>query len=287
MADSKELVLTEGIVGFFDILGYTSFLENNSAEDAATEVLQTLNSIDKEVASDLKELLKLPIVATAIEDIEWLVFSDTILITYNYKNDDHNIAKLIQWAVFMLISATFSRSMFEYGLPVRGAVGFGEFTIQKNCFAGRPIIKAYQRANSLELSASVLCKSAEEELSRLNETLEAEKHNKHEKGLIESVNELISSYEVEYLVPLKDNSSEKLFALNIFATQHTVPTGDIRQYVLESFWKHKKDVPQSAQAKVENTEQFLRFLKSKTRGKKGPKTKIAKTKSAKLVSQLE
>ncbi len=37
--------------------------------------------------------------------------------------------------------------------------------------------------------------------------------------------------------------------------------GDLRQKILEYFWKHKKDVPQSAIQKVHNTEALLRFLK--------------------------
>jgi hypothetical protein len=35
---------------------------------------------------------------------------------------------------------------------------------------------------------------------------------------------------------------------------------DIRKIVLNSFWKHNKDIDLSAQSKAVNTEMFLRYL---------------------------
>ena len=63
-------------------------------------------------------------------------------------------------------------------------------------------------------------------------------------------------------MPLKGGGGNRLFAVNplaiILDDQKQYFEGDLRQLVHEAFWKHGKDIADSARAKLQNTEQFLR-----------------------------
>jgi hypothetical protein len=73
-----------GMVGFFDILGFQSFLENNEPEDAAEQVLKAIVEIPKVVPEELAKAFpeskpESEALRTHIRETKWLIFSDTIL----------------------------------------------------------------------------------------------------------------------------------------------------------------------------------------------------------------
>src|SRR5882757_5348142 len=81
----EKLKASEGFIGYFDILGYQVFLENNSPEHAANHILSSLLKLEEEVPKQL-----LAVVETAqmrkwmepiIRNIKFLVFSDTVLLS--------------------------------------------------------------------------------------------------------------------------------------------------------------------------------------------------------------
>ena len=53
----SEITTKYGLIGFFDILGYSNFLQNNSAGDAAQVVVNVLQSLPTEVRSIVCEEL--------------------------------------------------------------------------------------------------------------------------------------------------------------------------------------------------------------------------------------
>lgn len=235
----------KGIVGFFDILGYQSLLEKNEPEEIAETVLPFLAGIKSEVLDDLKTRnisYKEELIIMVRDYIKWLVFSDTILLTMPIQESDRNI-NLILWGIFFTVSKRLQTKMFRNGLPLRAAISYGKFYIKDTCFAGRTIIEAYQLCNQLEFAACVLTESCSKELENCD------------------IKKLFNNKDVfDYLVPKKDG---ELRMLTLAAYVYNTEKEDLRTQVLESFLGHNKDIPISAQKKITNTEQWLRFLRLK------------------------
>ncbi|NOZ21290.1 MAG: hypothetical protein GXP25_09385 [Planctomycetes bacterium] len=270
MADVQS---QQGLVGLFDILGYRNFLRNNpiARANTATQTVLTL-------LSELPEKAKERIVAAKsrtesstqveqarrlVEETNWVVLSDTIVLSIPFPREGGEWTPGFLWECFLLQSVFLYRMMFEQGLPVRGAIAWGDFMISKTgsviAFAGQPLIDAYECAHMLELSAVIVAKGKGDEPSadsKLREILQ----DRAERGGLEKIL-------FEYLVPLKEGQSYRQFVLS-----PNLPEGfnggyqglpqDIRQHVVECFWKHEKDIPPGElPAKVLNTEMFLRFVK--------------------------
>ncbi|MEW6358924.1 MAG: hypothetical protein AB1696_21510 [Planctomycetota bacterium] len=249
-----EVQTTEGIVGFFDILGYENLLENNEPEDVLKNVISAIEQVPSETIRNISGGLNSPRFGNSravINELDWLAFSDTILLTMPYESDD-DTGKALKWVVFLLASEKLMQLMWIKGLPLRGAVDIGRFVVKGNFFAGRPIVEAYRMSHSLDLAAAVLTKRAEDEFRGL--LLQDDYRQIHDQ---------LRLIVVDYLVPRKREKPEKLTTLNFFSViggGHYLPTGDPRQFVCRTFWKNNKDIPREAQSKVDNTEQYVRFL---------------------------
>jgi hypothetical protein len=246
-----------GIIGFFDILGYKSFLVNNEPESAASQVLDAITQVGQVITDYIKK--EYPEGATKhselLKSIQWLVFSDSILITIPVSKNEPS-HESIHWIFFLLSCSVLQRHMFEFGLPLRGAISVGNFMIKDNCFVGRPIVEAYQMTEDIDLAATILLPKAYDQLIEVS--------TKSKKpDVMRDV--FINKFITEYYVPLK-TSGKLLYTLNFYA--HSSPSGqkpkeDLAQMVFETFWKHNKDIPSDVVAKARNTEQYLRFLKFK------------------------
>lgn len=246
----EQIKIQTGLIGFFDILGYQSFLENNDPEVATSEVLSIISGVGDSISKHFLsfEEMSSEDIKRMVNSIQWLVFSDTILMAMEGAATD-----LDESFLFLGVAGMLCRHMFDFGLPLRGAIKRGTYQIAKSCFAGRAIVEAYQIETSLELAACVLDES---ELSRMHETAADDKEAK----------ELIDAIIVKYMTPVKGNLYKKLPLLNFLPLEGPKAkplTPDIHQMVLESFWGHNKDITLSAQIKANNTENFLRFLRHK------------------------
>lgn len=243
----------KGIVAFLDILGYANFLQNNEPDNAAFKVLSTLNTVPDSVAEILKSYLNRERnrgrVFKVVDEMKWLIFSDTIVLALPY-NTDKDDEMSFKWAVAGVSLIILYKHFFDYGLPLRGCVSFGDFLVLKNCFAGRPLIKAYQESNLMDISIIVFDECAVEEAKRLA--------NSKFKGTL-------SSLQVDYLVPLKNGTGKKYKVLPPGFTQNPYQ-GDIRQIVTECFIKHGKDLVPGSISKLNHTELFLRYMKSRRSG---------------------
>ena len=249
----SEMLSRYGIVGFFDILGYSSILENNGAEGATKEVLAILTNLEDRIGQQFHDAFQKPeVVQKVLTQFNWLVFSDTILLTTTLDKDSSVDARYNRWKWFFFASLVLNRSMFDSGLPLRGAVATGEFVVEKNCFAGKAIVEAYTLGHDLDLAASVLTNGAETEFFSL-----ANKVNDPGVGAFSE------AMLPRYLIPRKGGIEDRLRAFNIVAIRgggfEQLESRDIRQYVCKSFWRHNKDLRQSEHSKVLNTEMFLRF----------------------------
>lgn len=259
----KEEAVT-GIIGFFDILGYQSFILNNEPEIAAQEVFSTLMGIDKIVKKYIAEKLA-HTAKTWIKEIQWLVFSDTILITISLPQPENTPTSLQRWVKFLVASGFLQRHMFEFGLPLRGAITTGKFIVRGNCFAGRPIMDGYQLSQNIDLAATIFSPSAYKQLFQLLQNIEQLIGEAKPHSDFKTLRRFIESITPEYLVPFETMPEERRMTLDFlaFPTTGQKPTPDVAQFVFEAFWKHNKDIPSHASTKARNTEQYLRFLEYK------------------------
>ena len=244
-----------GLVGFFDILGYQNLLERNEPEVIAQDVLPLLLNIKtqaiellKDIYSELRKSGQHNEISDIFESrgksIEWLVFSDTVLLTLDI-DESSLVCKMACWLNFLAVTLILMKELFMAGLPLRGAIDYGKFFIDGNCFAGRTIVEAHRLGGQLELSACVLTDHAAKIFRSIPMLYDL----------------LYGKMIVEYLVPMK--SGEQHMSA-VAATVAGTDNPDIHSEVMKSFWKNKKDISHSATVKAQNTEQWLDFLRLKT-----------------------
>jgi hypothetical protein len=181
--------------------------------------------------------------------IKWLVFSDTVLLTLDMKKVEPPSHRLMYWFVFLAHCSSLWKSMFAFGLPLRGAITTGEYLVEKTCFAGRPIVEAYKLANDINCAGVVIADSAIELFKP--DIIEAE------------TSEFLH---FDYSFPSVTGAFAERAALNVMFSvleDQKKWAGDIRQLVHESFWAHNKSNGPGVPEKIENTEGLLRFLKMK------------------------
>jgi hypothetical protein len=238
----------KGLIVFIDILGYQSFLENNSAEDTAEEVLEMIEKLPEKAGSEAARMLnaynsgKKP-EKQLKQKIEHVVFSDTIVLLL--KNEDKSDSPDPRgFALIANAAATLVAELFSKGLPSRCVVHEGEFINKNACLAGRGIAQAYRLCGELDLSGVVLSESVRKFICGIG-----------------PINK-ISSYIIEYLVPLKDGKEKTMLCLNWHANldpeQRKFCDQDVIQFVSEAFWKHDKDIPISVDSKIRNTCKLIR-----------------------------
>ena len=140
----------KGLIGFFDILGYKSLLENNEPEIIADSVLPLLTNINKIVPDFLKNKVQKSILSTLeklpsekynpqdleilmysiVDEIKWLIFSDSILLSMPIDSIDRE--HFIKIGVFFTVCTYLLRGMCDAGLPLRGAIDFGKYCIESS-----------------------------------------------------------------------------------------------------------------------------------------------------------
>lgn len=238
-----------GLIGFFDILGYKSFLHaRNTPADVTTKVLATLLSLQRELPDEFikhfgedDERLYAP----HVKSLEWLVFSDTVVLTADTESLSKSADKGIRLAIFLYQCAILYRHLFDFGMPVRGSIETGTFYVAQTCFAGSPFVQAYERVSQLECAVCVVAPDAIAYYD--GET-----------------NEGIAKVLATYHVPLKGGSYAPYSVLQPHYRPKNVDawrTADLRQVVMQSFWAHGKQMTDSAVIKADNTERLLRYLK--------------------------
>lgn len=241
-----------GMIAFFDILGYQNIIINNDIEKVANIINDTILELPSKVQNDvlntftrLSEKIEnkslLNIVQDNFKRIDFLIISDSILIFLPIEESIYEKYPDICWMTFLLYCCVLLDESFKKGLPLRGAIEYGEYYKKEKCFAGKSIIEGYTLSNKLEFSGCVLCENA---------------HNKI-KACLDS--ELMNMFVFEYLAPLNNNSERKLFILNWVAHRSKNSFSDIRQFTLEAFHTHNKEVPVNALSKLNNTENIIRY----------------------------
>jgi hypothetical protein len=246
-----------GLVGFFDILGYQNLLERNEPEKIAQDVLPILTNIGSETVKSLKKRftergIESDLLDEAVQEMNWLVFSDTVLLTLPVSQTDPVVADLF-WLTFLMAVVGLQQKLFDLGLPTRGAIEYGKFFVKATSFAGRTIVSAYQLCCQIELAACVLSEAATKEFHRVQQHISQRTNDT-----------LLNTVVVEYLVPMKDHERHMLV---VMAQTYNIHAPDIHRDVMQAFWGNGKDISLSARLKAQNTEQWLEFLEHRLKKK--------------------
>jgi len=192
--------IKNGPVAYFDILGYKSINDNNEIKKVAQIIIDHLDGIPVIIHDFLKKAIS-PISPSSKDEnkfarsISCLLLSDSILLTS--KQPFKVELKLVNWLFFLLTCSMLMNNLFNKGLILRGAVGYGEYFKKRNCFAGKPIIDACELSECLDLAGCAIVPNAWEEIE---DALADE-------GM-EQMADLIRSITFRYEVPLKNDKSE-------------------------------------------------------------------------------
>jgi hypothetical protein len=244
-----------GLVAFFDILGYQSFLEQNELERAAEKMSEFVKKVKEFPKDTLMKLINPEekekpeakhAVTNLLNEITSLIISDAIILTLEVDSSQ-TADSTFRKQYFIVYCSILFNELFSYGFPPRGAIEYGDYILLKTqdsqLFAGEPIVDAYQSAMNLDLSACQVSNS-----------------------LGEPPNALENHTYLKYKTPLKTGGEKELKLLMSFYfdvqenTYHTI--SDLTQFVVDSFSAHKKMIDKTVHNKIVNTELFLRCCKA-------------------------
>lgn len=242
----------EGLVAFFDILGYQDIINNNLIDNVSKIIANILVKLPEHTKDKMATLIKdVSLRERAVKDLKKIrsrLISDSILIVSEIDSSISNSDKEDKFVDFFVFIGILIRFAFDKGLPLRGVVDYGEFYLDDHCFAGKPIINCYRLSEKLQFSGTVLTTECNDILNKISPSRETE--------------DFFKLFFYPYLVPLKDNKEERLMVLNwIYPIEKgdTIPS-DVRQYIVNAFHSHKKDISQKVLLKLENTEIMLRYF---------------------------
>ncbi|ALQ52069.1 hypothetical protein [Nitrosomonas ureae] len=244
-----------GLIGFFDILGYKNFLNNNNVIENAQKTLKIVNSVPRKSINVLENIVKKRKGGSKVDSTDWeelnsiskqlktIIFSDTIVFFLPLRVSEYQDNEARKAMIF--VSAYFTKEMFVNGLPIRGALHEGDYLIEENCFAGKGIIDAFNLCESLDFTG-VACTQTFYKNALENEGMEK-----------------IKKLTFEYLTPKKEGE-EKHLNLNwlkfLSEDQFNECKNDVEQFVLKSFWDHNKDCSNSVDLKIQNSVKAIRKM---------------------------
>ena len=249
----------KGAIVFLDILGYQSFLENNSATESALRVLELITTLPKTTHAELsKSWIDGKFDKTVVDSLQHVVFSDTVVLLLPYGTDDESRIRA-SVAYLVVCAGVLATKMFDAGLPMRGAIHEGEFIVKESCFAGRGIVESYRLCSQLDFSGLIV---SPELLGRLTADQDTARPFFHK--------EFFRRFVVPILSPLKIGKSERLEEQRLthlnwlmFTAGHLRAQleSDVIQCVMSRFWAHDKDCPTSVDGKIRNTCKMIRRLR--------------------------
>ena len=266
----KPIVLKQGAVALFDVLGYQALLANNTLEKAVGIARQNLLALPETFTTSSYRALDLDpkgFLRAHVHDLEWAIFSDTIILALEFPSPrfpcppnapwrlrimwDRLFVTDSQWIIFLNACAAIMRQLFIAGLPLRGAIHFGEYFIDGQCFAGKPIVAAYQDANLQDWCGCTVDRRIERHYKKILRFSGADKP-------------MARWILVDYPVPVKRGRRTKRSVLNwVWLRGSPVVTkirGDPDAYVRKSFCAHQKDIAANVEKKVRNTVAFVRHV---------------------------
>jgi hypothetical protein len=250
-------MISQGLVGFFDILGYQNIVDNNTIEEVSEIITGLLLKLPDIVRSNMKESFSekiRPGMEARLGELRATLISDSILLVFPVDRKKNIWEKILSFALFKSYVERLIGAMFREGLPMRGAVDFGDYFVADRSFAGKPIIDCYRLGQSLDFSGCVITKRCATLMDLLV------KEAREEDRAFASVKPGYFGY--DYLCPVRDQKWES-YRLIDWSLYTGDEIHDVRESVFTAFKDHNKDIGLGVARKMENTEMMLRFFKRK------------------------
>jgi hypothetical protein len=274
----KEGRKVKGFFGIFDVLGYSKMIESNDLDSLIEIYKRTLGVLDDKVLclGDFDKSL-----LATLKGPKSFAFSDTIVLYQDLSNMPNGPIENGTSIFFLGKVCHLLRQAFELGIPLRGAVSYGEYYIQedKGCFIGYPIIEAHNEESKQNWSGATLCKSAWDKLwAAHNESMEmqGEWRGSYLKGFFSPLN---YPFLEKYPIPYKSSHIEGValcwhdvvldfMCLDNPSRFNSYNSENIGQFVREKFEAHGKIVDNNddkTKMKIENTANFLGTMQTRYR----------------------
>jgi len=216
--ENKLQIIENGLVAFFDILGFKAILSANGVEES-------LKIINNCMLKALDETRKSPFGLKF--KIETFVISDSILVALPGLTDG------TCGLLFLLYCHHLFSGLLFNGLPTRGAIAFGKFAVLNRSdqivFVGQPIVDSHELAESLDIAACAVTLSSES------------------KVLNDLTRELFQVHET----PRKKLPPCELYLLK-YGTEFS------RAEMVKYFEQHNKSLGEGPAKKLSNTIEFLK-----------------------------
>lgn len=266
-----------GFFGMFDILGYSSLIENNPLDRLIEIFCQVIKDLDQKAVSlmrpDEHQI-------TEIAPTKTFVFSDTIILYQTIPK-----SMLDFGPSFLTKACVLLRLGFEYGVPLRGAISFGEFFVHEKSFLGEPITDAFKAEKNLQWSGAILTASAKQKYQDYEKKRQSSKNITY-RGINMNPADMFTPFSqdivVETNIPIKnktENRIEKIKGYSLRWDDYIVDYARlddikdlntslskelIRLRVEESFSAHGKKIDNdSVKQKIEYTVEFLEEMRDR------------------------
>src|ERR1035438_2507138 len=116
-APVSKAKVEQGIIGFFDVLGYQTLIDRDQIEDVTILIDQKLLRVKENILDAYKAKIGEPLPQFVSDSIKCIVFSDTIILRAAFPSESQLVS---QFTVFLAFSAHLQKIMFDDGLPLRG-----------------------------------------------------------------------------------------------------------------------------------------------------------------------
>lgn len=261
----KERFKRDGMVAFFDVLGYKNIAMRgdegairkvmDAVEAAHAEAKQLLDSID------LRDETTSLVAGSDFAEIECVNISDSLVFHEQFPDgrlegdlEEKNTDWFVSVGLYRFLR--FCRKVYavllERGLPTRGAVSIGTYYWnKKNMLAGKPVIDSYLASESLSFSGVVLSDAGLGEMR-------TRAHYLFEKGF--PYDDSFLKHQI--LVPTKTKSGDGLSRMDVLMPDRmTFPSGKRDQFVTDMFKEHGKRVDNPRVCAIlKNTLEVLRRM---------------------------
>jgi len=270
-------VCTTGLVAIFDILGYRALLANNPASWYVGEILETFATAPTAACNHV-----LGIVGDGVEqfvdlhELRTFVFADTILAVLPVPENEPIAWRGLRWTLFLIFAWKLYNDLFIAGLPLRGAVSYGVIVLHKMCFAGQPIVEAYELAQDIDAAVCVLTKGASSERNTICTSLRRSPevcfypplddmaiHEQDARILCRQLASILRYQSPRGPVPRKSGSGEKLYWVCSPGKEDRIldAAEELKHIIVKSFSAHKKGMTQDAWRKAQHTEEMLSYAR--------------------------
>ena len=232
--------MKNSFVAFFDILGFKNLVEKNSHEDLMEMYEFSINKaigLAEDVSNSIFKVL-IPNEHKNFLQVKIYIISDSIILVQE-EMTELGLMSLLHYSQCIL------GLFMADGIPARGAISFGQITIQENkgtTIFGLGLTKAYNLEAKQEWSGCIIDKECFDVALNLNPSF------------IENL--LQHSIITKFNVPIKDGVLIDQYVVDW--TLYNLKNG--AEDVRIAFSKNKKEINDSVSVKIENTLHFYNTI---------------------------